>query len=256
VVGQVVFFNASGSTAATGATLTSYAWDFGDGTTTTSATSSISHPFTTQGTFTVTLVVTDSAGTKAKTTNAVTVAGTGAGAPTAKFTSSPQFPIVNQQVVFDASTSTAATGLTLVNYAWVFGDGTPIVNTTSKTIAHSYPVANTYTVSLTVTDNAGGTNAASSTVVVAAVGTAPNANFTFSPAVGVAGQPVTFTDTSSGTIVSETWDFGDGSALVTINAGPPNTTTHAFAAGTYSVTLTVTDNQGRTSTVSKAITVQ
>jgi PKD repeat protein len=257
VVGQVVFFNASASTAATGHTLTKYAWDFGDGTTFAGSTSSATHTFTTVGTFTVGLIVTDDTGQIAKFAGTITVAAAGANAPSAKFTSSPTAPVVNQQVVFDASTSTAATGLTITDYAWVFGDGTPIIHTTSKTVAHSYAFANTFSVSLTVTDNIGGTNAVSATVIVAG-GALPNANFTFSPAVGVAGSNVSFTSTSTvsapaTTIVSYTWNFGDGSALDNTSGASVN---HSFAAGTYSVTLTITDDLGRTGTISKAIVVQ
>lgn len=257
VVGQVVFFNASGSTAATGRTLTKYAWDFGDGTSFTGSTSSATHTFTTVGTFTVGLVVTDDTGQTAKFAGNVTVAAGGANAPSAKFTISPTAPVVNQQVVFDASTSSAATGLTITDYAWVFGDGTPIIHTTSKTVAHSYAFANTFSVSLTVTDNIGGTSAISGTVPVI-VGALPNANFTFSPAVGVAGANINFTSTSTvsapaTTIVSYTWNFGDGSPL---NNTSGANVSHSFAVGTYSVTLTITDDLGRTGTISKTVVVQ
>src|SRR5205814_6775956 len=108
-------------------------------------------------------------------------------------------------------------GLTLVDYGWVFGDGTPVIHTTNKTIAHSFAFANVFSVSLTVTDNVGGTNATSKTVTIIA-GALPNADFTFSPAVGVAGANVAFTSTSTVSapavsIGSYTWNFGDGSAL-------------------------------------------
>ena len=150
-----------------------------------------------------------------------------------------------------------ATGLTLVDYGWVFGDGTPVVHTTNKTIAHSFAFANTFFVSLTVTDNVGGVNAVSSQVIVIA-GAVPNADFTFSPAVGIAGSNVAFTSTSTVSapavsIGSYTWNFGDGSALDNTSGGNVN---HIFAAGTYSVTLTITDNLGRTGTISKTVTVQ
>ena len=257
VVGQVVFFNASGSTAATGRTLTKYAWDFGDGTSFTGTTASASHTFTTTGTFTVVLVVTDDTGQTAKFTGTVTVASAGANLPTADFQFSPAAPVVGQQIVFDASTATAATGLTLSDYAWVFGDGTPAIHTTSKTIAHSYAFVGTFSVSLTVTDNVGGTKSVAKTVPVIAGGTPPTANFTFSPAVGVAGQNVAFNGTSSfagaGAITSYTWNFGDGSALDNTSGANVN---HTFVRGTFSVTLTVTQTNGLTGTVSKTIVVQ
>lgn len=77
----------------------------------------------------------------------------------------------------------------------------------------------------------------------------PTANFTYS----VDGLTVTFTDVSSdsdGSVMGWAWNFGDGT---TSNAQNP-TRTYA-AAGTYTVTLTVTDNEGATGTVSQSVTV-
>ena len=52
-----------------------------------------------------------------------------------------------------------------------------------------------------------------------------------------------------GTIVSWTWNFGDGTT------GSGQTTSHTYTYGnTYTVTLTVTDNQGATGTQSQNVT--
>ncbi len=79
--------------------------------------------------------------------------------------------------------------------------------------------------------------------------TAPTANFTSS----TADLTASFTNTSSdpdGSISSSSWNFGDGA---TSSATSPS---HTYsAAGTYSVTLTVTDNKGATDTISKSVTV-
>jgi len=53
--------------------------------------------------------------------------------------------------------------------------------------------------------------------------------------------------------VAYTWNFGDGSALDNTSGSTVN---HSFAAGTYSITLTITDNLGRTGTISKTVVVQ
>ncbi len=72
---------------------------------------------------------------------------------------------------------------------------------------------------------------------------APTASFTASPTTGVAPVSTTFIDRSTGVPTSWLWDFGDGS---TSTAARP---VHAYiAAGTYSVTLTVTNDQGSAST--------
>jgi PKD repeat protein len=80
---------------------------------------------------------------------------------------------------------------------------------------------------------------------------APTANFTFSSSTS--SLTATFTDGSTdsdGTIASRSWNFGDGTTSTATNPSR----TYA-AAGTYNVTLTVTDNGGATSTISKAVSV-
>ena len=77
----------------------------------------------------------------------------------------------------------------------------------------------------------------------------PVANFTSS----VSGLNVSFTDTSSdndGSIVSRSWNFGDSTTSTATN--PSKTYS---AAGTYTVTLTVTDNDGKTNTKTGSVTV-
>ncbi len=246
VVGQSVFFNASASTAATGKTISGYQWNFGDGTTLSVGTSSTTHTFSTPGTFTVSLTVTDSGGTTATTTNNVIVTSLGAAAPTARFTSSPSQPALNQTVFFNASTSTAGSGHTIQTYAWDFGDGS---TATGQTAQHAHPRAGIYTVTLTVTDEASQTgiddqygdgHGSNSSQIVAA--------FTFSPTNPSVGQTIFFDSTpSSPTATQFAWDFGDGtvcgSAPLSACPGSNAKPTHSYAtANTWIVRLTVTDN--------------
>ncbi len=83
--------------------------------------------------------------------------------------------------------------------------------------------------------------------------TDPIADFSISPSEPRAGQQVQFTDQSTdsdGSIVSWTWQFGDGSS--SINQNP----VHIYdSANTYTVTLTVEDDKGSTATTSKSITI-
>ena len=115
---------------------------------------------------------------------------------------------------------------------------------------HAFPGVATYSVSLTLTDNDGGTTVITNPVTTVA-NLAPTADFTSV----VDRQDATFDGTTSadpdGTVVSYLWDFGDGSATST--AAKPS---HHFpAVATYNVTLTVTDNDGTTGTVTKPVTM-
>jgi chitinase len=102
---------------------------------------------------------------------------------------------------------------------------------------------------LTITDDVGHTATATTTVVV--TNDLPTASFTFTPASPTAGSPVLFDATASTavsgrTITSYSWSFGGSGA----------TTSHTFpSAGTFSVTLTVTDSAGKTSSTTKTVTV-
>ncbi|MCS6936183.1 MAG: PKD domain-containing protein [Candidatus Bipolaricaulota bacterium] len=86
---------------------------------------------------------------------------------------------------------------------------------------------------------------------------APNAEFSYSPAQPRAGERVTFdasaSSDSDGQIVLYEWDFdGDGKTDAT-----GKIVEHIFkSAGTYSVTLTVTDNDGLKDTETKTISVR
>src|SRR5205814_825690 len=121
-VHQTVNFNASGSTAEVGHTITEYAWSFGDGST--GSGQFTTHSYESAGTYTVTLKVTDDVGRKSTlVSQSITV---GQGGPTASFTFSPSSPLTGTPVNFDASASRASTGRTIVSYSWNFDDGSPL----------------------------------------------------------------------------------------------------------------------------------
>ncbi len=236
-----VAFNATGSTADTGQTVTGYAWDFGDGQTATGATPT--HVFPASGTYTVTLTVTDSRGLIGVTTQQVTALAPNV-LPTAAFTSQA----TGLTASVDASGSTDSDG-TIASYSWNWGDGSPAG--TGATATHAYATAGTHTITLTVTDDRGGQ--ATKTADVVTTHAAPTASFVATTNVldvAVDGSASTAADAAT---LSYAWNWGDGSQ-VTTTSGP--TAAHSYAAGgEYTITLTLTDSLGATAQTTRTATV-
>jgi PKD repeat protein len=241
----LVTFDGSGSTA-TNASIVSYLWKFGDGDTASGI--AVQHAYDEGGTFVATLTVTDSIGRVNSATQTMTVSTVTPSAP--NITISPDSPIVGQQVFFTSTTTLTSTGRRIVAYDWNFGDGS---TGSGQSTSHVYQTEGSYTIVLTITDDQG--HQATATRAGFAVATdLPKAKFTFAPASPTAGTSVTFdANTSTAaigrTIVSYSWSFGDGAT------GSGATTSHAYAAGSYTVVLTVTDSAGKTSTLSQPLTV-
>ena len=126
----------------------SYTWAFGDGSTSTGPI--VSHTFTATGTFSVTLTIVNDRNVSASTTKVIAVGASVA--PAALFVFSPTTPVVGQSVVFNADASRAAPGHTIVQYSWIFGDGT---TDTGFLVSHAFSTPGTYNVSLTVADETG-----------------------------------------------------------------------------------------------------
>jgi len=231
-------FDASASSDVDG-TISSYAWDFGDGTF--GSGPNPNHTYTLEGTYQVKLTVTDDDGATGNITNPVTVVRPANLLPVAAFGTS-----MNKLALsVDAGDSSDSDG-TISSYAWDFGDG---ATGTGKTASHTYLAADTYTVGLTVTDN-DGTPGTVTHDVAAVANVAPVAAFTSTAADLTASLDASGTTDSDGTISSYAWNFGDGAT------GTGKTATHTYLTGdTYTVTLTVTDNSGATDVVSHGVTV-
>jgi PKD repeat protein len=85
--------------------------------------------------------------------------------PIADFNVLPVNARAGQAVTFDAGTSRDPDG-SITDYHWDFGDGTILSGSEKVTVTHLYNQMNTYTVTLTVTDNGGATTTKSVTVTV------------------------------------------------------------------------------------------
>lgn len=143
-------------------------------------------------------------------------------------------------------------------YVWSFTPTSPAGTTTTATgqlISRTFTSANIYNVTLTVTDEylAQATTSQQVTINVPPGNTAPVVSNPL-PTPVCSGLVCNFTATVSdnpGDTFTRMWNFGDGSATST--AASP-TKTYA-AAGTYAVSLTVTDGWGAITTRTISVTV-
>ncbi|MBI1285978.1 MAG: PKD domain-containing protein [Flavobacteriales bacterium] len=193
-----------------------YAWDFGDGNTSTDQ--DPSNTYAVSGTYTVTLTVTSDNGCEDVTTTSVNVADS----PTALFSATTACE--GDATVF----TNLSTGAGTLTYAWDFGDGN---TSTDANPSNTYATGGTYTVVLTTTNNNGCIDTHTADVTVNSL---PNVDFTFSNVCE--GTQANFVNTSSSGTYN--WDLGDGNSSTLSNVN------HAYSTfGTYDVTLTVTSSQ-------------
>jgi PKD repeat protein len=177
----------------------------------------------------------------------------GGNTPPTAVVGGPYVGSVGNAIAF-SSTGSSDVGGSIAAYLWSFGDGT------SSTVANpfkTYSAAGVFPVTLTVTDNQGATGSASTTASIAAAPAPINqlpqarANGPYSVAVGT---PLTLSSGGSfdpdGSLVSYQWTLGDGRTA----SGPAPTVSYP-TAGTYSVTVTVTDNLGATANSTTTVTV-
>ena len=149
-------------------------------------------------------------------------------APVASFTASPTTGTAPLTVTL-TDTSTGS----ITSRSWNLGDGTTAA---TQTVAKTYSAPGSYPIALTVTGSGGSTTATQTIKITAAP---PTAGFSATPVTGPAPLAVNFSDSSSGTIASWSWKFGDGGTSTAQNPSYSYT-----KAGTYAVTLDVTGPGG------------
>ncbi|APX34934.1 hypothetical protein BH708_14745 [Brachybacterium sp. P6-10-X1] len=163
--------------------------------------------------------------------------------PTARFAAST----AQLTVSVDGAASSDEDG-EISEYRWDWGDGSPASDGIDAT--HTYTDGGSYMVTLTVTDDRGATSTMSEVVQVAP-NQAPVASFTTSVDGLIAEFDASSSIDSDGVIEVFAWDWGDGTSEVGVE-----TTGHTYAEdGTYTVTLTVTDDSGETATSSAPVMV-
>ncbi|HOJ97413.1 MAG TPA: PKD domain-containing protein, partial [Methanospirillum sp.] len=178
-------------------TITDWEWDFGDGVTSTG--SSVTHRYTSPGTYTVRLRVTTNCGSWDHTFQDIT---TGCPSPKAAFeynnTTNPQ-----QFVFTDRSTHEPFVN---ISWLWEFGDGT---NSTEQNPTHTFPSCSQYTVRLKVTADCGSSNETIQNVMCGCP--SPKAAFEYDTTNNP--QEFVFRDRSTHdphVNLSWLWEFGDG----------------------------------------------
>ena len=246
-IGQTITFNA---TASGGVSPYSYSWNFGDGSSRTGAT--VTHAYSTAGTFGVTLTVTDSA-SPIDTTGVTQSVVVSAPPPplSASFSYTPASPLVGQTITF---TATASGGVPPYAFRWTFGDST---TGSVNPATHAYSAQGTYIVNLTVIDTA--SPASNTRTVTGSVTVSPQPpppqlrdSFTYTPTSPAAGQIITFSANATGGVspYSYIWNFGDGST------GIDQFTSHSYSSqGNYTVAVTVSDSESPAQTVTSTRSV-
>ncbi|MCW3110938.1 MAG: hypothetical protein JWQ09_5444 [Segetibacter sp.] len=222
----------------TGTGYLTYLWDFGNGTTSTQQNPGTS--YFSPGNYTVKVVVEDESGKKdsISKSNFITVYNS----PVVNFTASNTSGCVPFTVPF-TNQSTAGSG-SIAKWEWDFGDGTTSLQ---QSPSHTYNINGDFTITLKVTNSFGCVEVQIKTAFIH-VNQLPTANFT-SGSAATCNPPVlvNFLNTSTGgPIVSTRWNFGDG--VTSSEANPSHTYT---AAGTYQVTLIVTNQNGCVDTITK-----
>jgi YVTN family beta-propeller protein len=197
---------------------------------------------TVSGTFTVDVTLTDALGNVYEANTTFTVLS--GLAVSAQFTAA-SFPQLDPGYSFTAL-GNATGGEPAYSYSWSFGDGT---SAQGSDVSHSYSVAGSYALTLTVHDNLGAAGTATWAVLV---NPSPSTAASDSASVVDVNHSLAFNSVSSGgTGIGVTnWNFGDGTT------GSGGSTEHAWSKpGTYLVNVTYHDSLGIASSASLSVVV-
>ncbi len=227
----------------TGDGITAWVWDFDNDGTVDSTEQNPVHSYATPGNYTVNLTVANAGGSDSEVkTGYITVGEPLPGTPVANFMVNVTSGTAPLTVQFTDNSTGSPT-----SWQWDFNnDG--VVDSTEQAPIYTYATVGNYTVNLTVA-NTGGSDSEVKTeyiVVSEPLPGAPVADFTATPTSGNSPLKVQFTDASTGTVSSYSWDFNnDGNVDSTVQS--PSYT--YAAAGNYTVNLTVIGTGGSDSEV-------
>jgi PKD repeat protein len=243
VNGLVAFNNTSTGTN----TLTTYSWDFGNGTSSSIANPSVT--YTANASYTVCLNAIDVSGCTITFCDTILISNVTTS--TCNVTANFNFTTGANGLVIFNNTSTGTSSLT--TYNWSFGNGS---SSSATNPAYTYTNNGNYIVCLTATDISGCTDTFCNTVYVYTNPTTTcnvNANFTYS--VGANGL-VSFTNTSTGidSLSTYLWNGGNGTSIGQWYF-PSSVGIGYLSNGNYNVCLTVTSASGCTGTYCNTVSI-
>ncbi len=237
LIDSTCFINLSSS----GAGVT-YAWNFGDFTTSTKF--QPCHIYSIGGNYTVQLTVTNSHGCSNITTNTNYISITAA--PNIDFNSSSFLGCSPMPVTFTNITDTASNSIS--GWQWNFGDGTPIVNTYNPPV-HTYTLPGTYYVTMgAISSNGCSNNTTKGTIVR----TTPTSTFTATSPICVGDTSILTYTGSLSSSATHLWDFAGGNCSPGTGIVPQKI--YWNTSDTMNVKMTVSDS-GCSSTTTVPILV-
>ncbi len=222
-----------------------WVWDFGDGneiTINAPDNPNVEHMYANEGTFDVVLTVTDAEGCENDVTKQVVIVSS----PIADFNWNAG--CLNEPVQFTDISSTNG-GPDIGQWEWYFGDPASGTNNTSNlpNPTHVFSTDSTFTVTLIIHNTMGCTDTVEHEIVITAL---PDVDFTIESDTICLGSLAQFTGISNSEIATWYWQFGDGGTSIEQNPG------YGYQqAGTYTVTLTVTDVSGCENSTSQEVHV-
>ncbi|BCE01972.1 PKD domain-containing protein [Marinicellulosiphila megalodicopiae] len=249
LINEVVTFDSAGSNDIEDGTTLTYQWFINDVLVLNETNSTFEYSFDTAETYSVSLIVTDTENLASDlvSTDVIITEVISNSAPIAVITSDLSEALINEVVTFDSAGSNDTEDGTTLTYQW-FIDDVLVLNETNSTFEYSFETAETYSVSLIVTDTENlASDLVSTDVIITEVisNSAPIAVITSDLSEALINEVVTFdsagsNDTEDGTTLTYQWFIDDVLVLNETNS----TFEYSFeTAETYSVSLVVTDTE-------------
>ncbi|MBI2138080.1 tandem-95 repeat protein [Candidatus Woesearchaeota archaeon] len=236
--------------------IANFTFDFGDGNISSSASPLITHAYYNNGSFNVTVTISDEAGLANGTQRELTVSD---GSPTANFTISNNTPVEDAQVNFTGTSATPSDAIVLFN--WDFGDGS---SSSLQNSSHIFSANGTFTVTFTITDSDGSTDSETRQINVSFANDAPSVqNFsmgfdedTYSSQNNTINLTTKVSDEEDPSR-NISWAAGTAQNLtITISSGNIlNVTSARDFFGQRNLTLTATDSGNKSTSIIVPITI-